>query len=254
MERKYNEKIHRILVLLIACVLSAIIGFGIAVGQIVTSNAMTKIEKRHLKTIVKTAEKYYPKYHILPSVAAGQAKQESGWGTANKHNWYGIKGYSSHGGAQNTLKYMRLIRHSGYYGSAWKKKTAYSQLHEIQRHGYCDPSDDPNYESQVKQIIRRYNLTKYDKRMFKKIKKKKLKRWIKKQRKKKFKFMYDKKVKSYQLQIDKRLVKKGTVLVGYTFYDVKPTKKHLKATIKTGNKKLVGKKIKLSAIWENAKG
>ncbi len=120
-----------------------------------------------------STEKNWKTYGSLPSVCIAQAFVESGIGNAGRaNNLWGLGGgrYSYKTLKKGIYAYMECINKSYYtrHGStdtkSWKK-----QIRAILKGGYCVPAY--GYYNKVKRVIKAYGLEKYDKKMFKEIKK-----------------------------------------------------------------------------------
>ncbi len=135
----------------------------------------SEFQQKKVDQIVKivSKEKNWEEYGSLPSVCIAQAYVESGVGIAGrKNNLWGLNGgrasYKSL--KKGTYAYMECINKSYYtrYGATdtknWKK-----QIRAILKGGYCVPAS--GYFNEVSRVIKKYDLKKYDKKMFKEIKK-----------------------------------------------------------------------------------
>ena len=105
----------------------------------------------------------YEKYGVLPSVAVGQAMQESQLGVVcPENNLWGIStgNYSSYPSLEvGVLEYLKVIN-NGLYDGALFNKSYDSSLISIQSGGYCVPSD--GYASTVSKCISNYGFSEYD--------------------------------------------------------------------------------------------
>lgn len=142
---------------------------GMCSGKAQAAKLTGKQQKR-AKEIIKVCTDKYGKYGVLPSVCIGQAILESGLGNhCNGNNYWGLNcgrtKYSSlkHG----TLAYLRCIN-NGYYKKAPFQKNYRKQVRYIVKGGYC--ASPSNYFRTCTSIIRKYNLKKYDKEMFRELK------------------------------------------------------------------------------------
>lgn len=106
----------------------------------------------------------YEEYGVLPSVAVGQAMQESQLGViCPKNNLWGINTgtYSSYPSLYDgVIKYLKVIN-NGLYDGALFNTDYKSSLYSIQSGGYCVPRD--GYAESVSKCITSYNFTEYDK-------------------------------------------------------------------------------------------
>lgn len=133
------------------------------------AKSLSGTQKKKANKIVKICTKKYKKYGVLPSVCLGQAMVESGIGRkCRANNLWGLRcGRASYSSLENgTIAYLRCIN-NGYYKKAPFQKNYKKQVREIVKGGYCEPAG--NYYNNVTRIIKSYNLTKYDKKMFKKL-------------------------------------------------------------------------------------
>jgi LysM repeat protein len=148
-----------------------------------------------LKKIKPGALQLWPKFGILPSVAAGQAALESGWGTSGLatkyHNLFGIKGehegnsamlntWEVYGGkryeiiagfrfypdwATSILDYGVLLTTNKRYKAAIGITDYKKQIKAIHDAGYAT---DPDYAKKVIQIIEGHGLVAWDKEVLSK--------------------------------------------------------------------------------------
>ena len=132
-----------------------------------SADALSRMQKRNAERIAKYTADHYDKYGVLPSIAVAQAMQESSLGKhCPNYNMWGLasgKIYCSsvENGCQ---KYLRVINNGCYKGAPFCKDWR-TQIRRILRGGYCEPVG--SYYSCVVSIVNRYNLTKYDKKMWK---------------------------------------------------------------------------------------
>lgn len=227
------------------------------------SRTLTQSQKRNADIIAKIAMDNWDTYGVLPSVAVAQAFIESTLGDrCNGYNLWGIaSGAISYGSLyEGTIGYLRVIN-NGYYKGAPFQKNYNVQLRKILDGGYCQP--EGNYHSNAMWSISTYNFDKYDKKMFKQIKKEKIrkkkarleKKRLKKQTKT-FHIVYDSTLPINVAVVNTNIIKKGTVNVIYKdvlqgIYDVKSGGKGYEVRI--NDPSLNGLKVKLE-VHEEAKG
>lgn len=133
------------------------------------AKSLSGTQKKRADKIVKICTQKYKKYGVLPSVCLGQAMVESGIGRkCRANNLWGLRcGRASYSSLESgTEAYLKCIN-NGYYKKAPFQKNYKKQVRAIVRGGYCEPAG--NYYYHVTKIIRSYNLTKYDKKMFKEL-------------------------------------------------------------------------------------
>ena len=135
--------------------------------NIKSADALSRMQKRNAERIAKYTADHYDKYGVLPSIAVAQAMQESSLGKhCPNYNMWGLASgriycSSVENGCQ---KYLRVINNGCYKGAPFCKDWR-TQIRRILRGGYCEPVG--SYYSYVVSIVTRYNLTKYDKKMWK---------------------------------------------------------------------------------------
>ena len=133
------------------------------------AKSLSGTQEKKANKIVKICTKKYKKYGVLPSVCLGQAMVESGIGRrCRANNLWGLRcGRASYSSLENgTVAYLKCIN-NGYYKKAPFQKNYKKQVRAIVRGGYCEPAG--NYYYNVTKVIQSYNLTKYDKKMFKEL-------------------------------------------------------------------------------------
>lgn len=145
---------------------------GLCSGKAQAAKLTGKQQKR-ANAIIKVCTDKYAKYGVLPSVCIGQAILESGLGNhCSGNNYWGLNcGRTKYSSLKNgTLAYLRCIN-NGYYKKAPFQKNYRKQVRYIVNGGYC--ASPSNYFRTCTSIIRKYNLKKYDKEMFKELKERK---------------------------------------------------------------------------------
>lgn len=146
------------------------------------SNALSRTQRRNADRIARVCSENYNKYGVLPSIAIAQAMQESSLGKhcPNYNMWGLASGRIYCSSVENgCLKYLKVINNGCYRGAPFCKNWR-TQIRRILRGGYCQPVG--SYYSCVVSIVNRYNLTKYDKKMFRDMKRKKEEEKKKKER------------------------------------------------------------------------
>ena len=240
------------------------------------ARSLTKSQKQKAETIYEecSKEKNWKKYGVLPTVCIAQAFVESGIGQkCRPNNLWGLRcGRASYSSLKSGIKaYMQCIN-NGYYKGAPHKKNYRVQLDKILDGGYCQPRGA--YFSHAMQLIRDYDLDKYDKKMFKKFKQIKKKRKEAKKRRQEerrrkkqekerlerlknpFTLIFDSELSPWELDVNKDLIGSGTVLVDLFFLEVVHKNKDLdKDTVVTGNPLWRNRPaIMFREVFENAVG
>ena len=219
--------------------------------------------------------KSWKKYGCLPSVCIAQGIIESGLGEkCRSNNYWGLRcGRASYSSLKNGVKaYMQCINNGYYKGAPYKKNYA-TQIDKILDGGYCQPRG--SYYSKAVSVIRSYKLYNYDKKLFKQIKKEKLEKKRKREEAKRkreeekrrreeekkrrelqkqlFTFVYNPALPFYSLDVDKKIVPQGVILVGN--YLLRVT--HEAATgsaVYIGIPAFDNKQMHFTKVWENAVG
>lgn len=218
-----------------------------AVTTVAATKTLTKSQQKNADRIAEVAAAKWNQYGVLPSVAVAQAFIESTLGDhCRGYNLWGINsgnGYNYSSLDEGINAYLKVIHDSGYYDDAVGCKSYETQLYRIlydvdsdgnRRDVYCVPAGD--YHSKAMWAIRTYDFDKYDKKMFKEIKKKKeeakqkliFERKEKKRKakwKKEYTIVYNENVPPHAVLVDSSIIKKGTVSIyeGYEMqgiYDV----------------------------------
>lgn len=105
----------------------------------------------------------YEEYGVLPSVAVGQAMQESSLGEiCPSNNLWGISsdGYASFSSLEEgVIEYLKCIN-NGYYDGALFERDYLKAMQCIQDGGYCQPKE--GYASEVIKCIEEYEFIRYD--------------------------------------------------------------------------------------------
>ncbi|WP_347297565.1 peptidoglycan DD-metalloendopeptidase family protein [Dolosigranulum savutiense] len=158
--------------------------------KVVEARVEAKIEKKLAKGVVLSQEefinlisaevqRYADEYNIYASVMMAQAALQSGWGTsataqAPNNNVMGITAGSNERGVEYrtyenivaSLKdYAELIRNGvswdkNFYSGAWRENAAtYEEATKWLTGRYAI---DPNYHLKLNELIKKYNLTRFD--------------------------------------------------------------------------------------------
>ena len=158
--------------------------------KVVEARVEAKIEKKLAKGVVLSPEefinlisaevqRYAEEYNIYASVMMAQAALQSGWGTsataqAPNNNVMGITAGSNEQGVEYrtyenivaSLKdYAELIRNGvswdkNFYSGAWRENAAtYEEATKWLTGRYAI---DPNYHLKLNELIKKYNLTRFD--------------------------------------------------------------------------------------------
>ncbi|QTJ47136.1 peptidoglycan DD-metalloendopeptidase family protein [Dolosigranulum pigrum] len=158
--------------------------------KVVEARVEAKVEKKLAKGVVLSPEefinlisaevqRYADEYNIYASVMMAQAVLQSGWGTsataqAPNNNVMGITAGSNEQGVEYrtyenivaSLKdYAELIRNGvswdkNFYSGAWRENAAtYEEATKWLTGRYAI---DPNYHLKLNELIKRYNLTRFD--------------------------------------------------------------------------------------------
>lgn len=127
------------------------------------SDILSDEQLRRADEIAHIVASHYEEYGVLPSVAVGQAMQESQLGVVcPENNLWGINTgtYSSYPSLYDgVMKYLKVIN-NGLYDGALFEKDPLTALTSIQNGGYCVPKD--GYASKVLNCIYSYDFTRYD--------------------------------------------------------------------------------------------
>lgn len=128
------------------------------------SNTVLSAEQLEIAdTIAHTVANNYEEYGVLPSVAVGQAMQESQLGKrCPKNNLWGIStgGYASYNSLEDGIfSYMKCLN-NGYYDKALFQKDYKTAMYHIQNGGYCQPKN--GYANKVISCIEKYSFKEYD--------------------------------------------------------------------------------------------
>ena len=197
------------------------------------------------------------------AVCGMMGMQESGLGAVCRQNnlWgLGSGRYSYSSLREGIRAWLRCIN-NGHYGSAPGTKDIFSQLRKILDGGYCQP--EGAYYSNCRRLNTMFNFEKYSKRMWRKIKKRRRKEKKLRQeklRKKKlqsfFRVVYDPALAPHQVTMDSKILKKGTLQIGFGYFEVVENKKGIGNVMYVGTRQFgyVGRMIKIDKVFENAVG
>lgn len=194
------------------------------------SDAHPQLSEQQRKTADRIAAEvadHWDEYGVLPSVAVAQAFVESSLGkNCSGYNLWGIKsGAVSYGSLTEGIHAYMDVINNGYYKGAPFKKNYKTQLRIILDGGYCEPEGD--YWIAAMRGYSWYDFEKYDKKMFKDIKKKKeeerkrkaaekarkIQAEKEKKWKKPFQIVYDTNVPYNVLATDKKVISGGVVYI-----------------------------------------
>ena len=134
------------------------------------SSVLTKNQLKRADYIAKYVADSYKKYGVLPSVAVGQAMQETQLGTdnncsaINSYGWWGVKskihsGYARYSSLDEGIQGYLNCLNNGRYDKALFNKSPVDSMYAVQKGGYCDNS----YAENVINCIQQFNFTEYDK-------------------------------------------------------------------------------------------
>ena len=132
------------------------------------SNILTDTQLKRADQIAYIVAVNYEKYGVLPSVAVGQAMQETQLGVAitsatPNYGWWGVcsdYGYATYSTLEEGIySYLECIN-NGLYDGALFERDPFNSLMSIQKGGYCQPSD--GYASAVISCIESYGFAEYD--------------------------------------------------------------------------------------------
>lgn len=128
------------------------------------SSVLSEEQLNRADEIAHIVASNYEEYGVLPSVAVGQAMQESQLGLiCPKNNLWGINTgtYASYPSLYDgVIRYLKVIN-NGLYDGALFNSDYHSSLYSIQSGGYCVPGD--GYAETVSNCITSYNFIEYDK-------------------------------------------------------------------------------------------
>lgn len=246
---------------LIGLLIGIIAGILIGIALLPRISQAKSTQTINTETAAKWVIKHYDEYHIHPVTATAILNGESGAMTAkNNHGRpYGMIGQRYYDLIEGTKAFCELIRHSGYYGDAWKYNDYQSQLSEIAGHGYCVGSGYLNY---LHQIISTYNLERFEKDLKdyqeeqRNLETKRHEAEVKNRLQEgEFTLIYDSTLAPWQIETDKDIIGSGTILIGYNWCDVVKTRQGLGNIIRTGDRTaMTGRRVKLDDIVEGAVG
>ena len=127
------------------------------------SSVLSEEQLRVADEIAHTVASNYEEYGVLPSVAVGQAMQESQLGkVCPSNNLWGIStgNYTPFSSLdEGIFTYLKCIN-NGYYDGALFERNYTTAMYHIQSGGYCQPSD--GYASAVISCIEKYGFAEYD--------------------------------------------------------------------------------------------
>ena len=135
-----------------------------------TSNSLSESQLQVANEIAYIVASEYDTYGVLPSVAVGQAMQETQLGTdkncsvINSYGWWGVKskihsGYARYSSLDEGIQGYLNCLNNGRYDKALFNKSPVDSMYAVQKGGYCDNS----YAENVISCIQQFNFTEYDK-------------------------------------------------------------------------------------------
>lgn len=136
-----------------------------------TNNQLSTEKQKRADDIAYIAYQNYDKYGILPSVAVGQACEETGLGTDDTsatpyYGWWGVtstipgKTYATYTSLESgCLAYLKTLNNGMYDGAVFNKDYQSATM-AIQNGGYCEPRE--GYSDRVNDSIESHNFTEYD--------------------------------------------------------------------------------------------
>ena len=246
------------------CVLAGMIA-GIVLSVILIGNGTADAKSTREKNTDAAfwiMAKNYDEYQVEPvtGLAILHGESRAMTAAANHGRPYGMVGRRYYDIESATFAFLKLIRYNKWYRKAWKHKNWRDELAAIQSCGYCQDGSD--YLSYLHQIVRTYNLEKYEKKFRKyrkKVKRKRRRQMLERRRKKRqagtFVLVYDPSLAPWQIVTDPDYIKGGTVRIGYVWCDVVGTRKGIGNTIRTGDRSAMrARHTMLGEVIENAVG
>lgn len=222
--------------------------------------SLTDAEKEKADIITDEIEKGYEDYGCLPSICIAQGYVESHLGgKCRANNYWGlVGGRASYGSLREGVRAYQKVINNGYYDGAPFEKNPYTMIRAILAGGYCQP--EGSYYSQVKWCISEFDLLRYDKKMFKSLRKKERRRrkriaakMRKRLQKNAFTFIYDESLANNEIQVNKSFIAGGVVRLGYTYLEVTGDRPGI-GTIYTGEPLLDGMVLYLDEVIEDVVG
>lgn len=128
-----------------------------------TNGNLSKAQLEKADDIAYIVASNYEDYGVLPSVAVGQAMQESSLGKdCPENNLWGISigGYAPFSSLkEGVITYLGVINNGAYDNALFNSSYSSSLVH-IQNGGYCEPRD--GYASNVIQCVDKFGFKAYD--------------------------------------------------------------------------------------------
>lgn len=227
------------------------------------SRELSSEQERIADKVAETVADNWENYGVLPSVAVAQTFVESSLGVnqVRPNNLWGIRpggNYSAYASLEDGIYAYLNVLNNGLYDKALHKKDYKVQLLEILQGGYYGEDDGGTIEEYYQDCvdsIRDYHFDRYDKRLFRCMKRKAENR-RKRKWEKTYTLVYDSSVPSHAVMVDTSVIKQGAVLIWKDdemqgIYDVIGGSKGLK--IRTSNPYMDGMKVKIE-VHEEAKG
>lgn len=227
------------------------------------STELTEKQKETASKVAEVVSGKWEEYGVLPSVAVAQTFVESSLGVnqVRPNNLWGLRPggeYSSYRNLNDGIHAYLKILNNGLYDNALYKKEYEVQLQKILEGGYYGEDDGGTIEEYYKDCvdsIRDYHFEQYDKKLFKRLRKKeehkRMKKWDKT-----YTIVYDNSVGEHEVMVDKKIIKSGVVQIWKKkelqgIYDAVLGQKGRKIGI--SNQELDGMKVKIE-VNEEAKG
>jgi len=235
-------------------VLSMVLSIALLFSYVPVSATARKLpgeQQKMAEKLGEMCEEKWERYGVLPSVCIAQAFIESTLGkNCSGHNLWGIRsGAEKYNSLEEGVeRYLKVIN-NGYYDGAPFQRDYHKQIKAIVDGGYCVPAGD--YYERAVWAIETYGFDKYDKKLFERLREEERRE----QQSKKFKVVYDKSVPKYKVEVDKSIIRKGTIMfvVGQEVVMTDVVSGAKGRVIKTSRKELCGTRVNIR-VFENAVG
>ena len=244
---------------IIAIILSAIL----ISEQVVISAQCVDLTKKQIEVAEKIAKETSDSWEergVLPSVAVVQAFNESSLGVnqVKPNNLWGIRpggvNYAYYSSVDEGIEAYLDVLNNGLYDKALYKKDYRTQLRYILAGGYYGEDDGGTNEEYYKNCvdsIEKHGFDRYDKVLFKRLEKKRKKKW-----EKTYTLHYDSSLSEHEVRVDKKIINGGVVQIWKDdelkgIYDVAGGQKGLNIGISGSG--MDGMKVKI-IVNEEAKG
>ena len=219
------------------------------------TTAQASVQRDNTEAAARYAIENYGTYHLHPTTVTAILNGESAAMTANNGRPYGMIGRRYYDIYSGTEAFCKLIRFSGWYGDAWTYYDWRDQLRAIQAHGYCQDGSD--YLTYMHQVVRTYNLDRFDDDLQKHLANKREKKAARKRAKRqKERFtLAPGKAPIGTITADPAILKKGsTVRIGYSYYTVEKTVDGLGNVLLIGSLSSVRPGVSLDEVVEGVVG